>query len=337
MSMNEDSVAAIGMQAARWIAQLDAGELDATALEEFHRWLEADERHAHEFRAHLAVAALAGELPRQLPLAGQAPAAQASARSRGSRIAGLAVAASLLTAAGVWWMLQPVAPVAGTYATATGEARTVTFTDGSVAYLNTRTRLRWTGSDTDRLVELQEGEALFDVAHDPLRPFRVFVNNNEVRVLGTRFNIYRRKDGEVRVTVIDGSVEVMEKAQQDGHPAWSRQLTANQQVAFSNIGLTRDVHDVNALNVAKWREGVLELTGEPLSEVLDELTRYTDRRILIKDPRLAQLRLGGALSTRDVRAALVRIEKLAPIAVTEHGETFTLDYRPDEGSAAREE
>jgi transmembrane sensor len=341
MSVNNDSVAAIREQAARWIAQLSEGEPGAAALEELHRWLEADARHAHEFRAHLAVAALATGLSGSVRLPLQADAhddvhddiaavtaggAAAGTARRRRVVIGLAAAVAAMAVTGVW-LLGSVPLPADTHVTDTGEVQTVSFEDGSVAYLNTRTRLRWIGGDTDRRVELLQGEALFDVAHDPQRPFRVMAGNGEVRVLGTRFNVYRRGDGEVRVTVIDGSVEVCEHDPRDGQPAWSRKLAANQQLAFSSIGLTRDVRSVNALNVVKWREGVLELTDEPLAEVLDELTRYTDQRILIKDPRLAQLRLGGALSTRDVRAALARIEKLAPIAVTENGGTFTLDYR----------
>src|SRR5262249_39834649 len=75
------------------------------------------------------------------------------------------------------------------YVTGTGQNRTVTFQEGSVAYLNTRTELRWIGDANDRRVELIEGEALFDVVHDEAHPFRVTMDNSEIRVLGTRFNV----------------------------------------------------------------------------------------------------------------------------------------------------
>jgi transmembrane sensor len=338
MSMNV-SVEAIREQAARWVGLINEGDLGDAQREEFHDWLLADSRHEREFRAHQAVVALASVLPQEQAgiHTGVSAPRNRPEFARRRWLPGLAVAATLVVALGAWFTFGPSYLSANAYSTVTGQTQTVTFEDGSVAYLNTQTRLQWAGSGNDRKVVLEQGEALFDVVHDPSRPFRVVVGNSEVRVLGTRFNVYRRKNDEVLVTVIDGNVEVVESGRQDYKPAWTRQLTANQQIAFSPIGLTQDVQPVDALKVTKWREGVLELTGEPLVNVVDELTRYTDKRIVIRDPRLAQLRFGGALSTRDMRAALARIEKLAPIAVEENGNTFTLDYRSGDSIEAREE
>ncbi len=95
------------------------------------------------------------------------------------------------------------------------------FSEGSVAYLNTRTRIRWLGSGNDRRVELISGEALFDVVHDETRPFSVMMDGSEIRVLGTRFNVYRKDSGDVVVTVLEGTVEVRGFAQGPSQPEWS--------------------------------------------------------------------------------------------------------------------
>jgi bla regulator protein blaR1 len=73
----------------------------------------------------------------------------------------------------------------------------------------------------------------------------------------------------------------------------------------------RDVHSAD-LNAFRWRDGVLQLENASLGDVLDELTRYTDLRIVIRDPRIAQIRISGALNTRDVRLVLDRISNLEP-------------------------
>ena len=237
-----------------------------------------------------------------------------------------ALAAALLVAvvSGSWFTNG-----ANRYTTRTGETRTVTFEDGSVAYLNTRTELKWQGDKAERRVAFAQGEALFDVVRDDRRPFRVVLDNSEILVLGTRFNVYRKNDGEVTVTVIEGKVKVKELGQGEQHPAWQRELTANQRIVFRPLGLMRDVQETKAESAVKWREGIFEIKDQPLSEFLEELTRYTDQRIVIRDPRIAQLHVGGAFSVRDVRKTLTRLEKLAPLRVAESGDTFMLDYRTE--------
>ncbi len=78
-----------------------------------------------------------------------------------------------------------------------------------------------------------------------------------------------------------------------------------------------------AANAVRWREGYLEIEDQPLAAVLDELTRYTDQRIVIRDPCVARFRVGGVVSVRDVRSALARLEKVAPLRVEEHDGRFT--------------
>lgn len=342
MSVDNLSFVPSGDQAARWAVRLHEGELSSSEREEFQRWVLASEDNANELRAHSALLQLASRLSPQRFSDGP-PAAEADSadtppvRSRSLlgrikaqvRMPVAAVAAATLLAAGTWFFVQSSGS-ASAYVTRTGEMRAVTFEDGSVAYMNTRTQLQWKGDKQERRVELLDGEALFDVVREPNRPFRVMLENSDIQVLGTRFNVYRKKNGEVIVTVLEGSVRVREYGQ-GGDPgseaAWERELHANEQIAYRSTGLMRDVHTTIALNAIKWREGILEMRDEALPDVLDELTRYTDRRIVISDPRLAELRLGGALSLRDVRVALGRIQKLAPVAVKENGSTFTLDYR----------
>jgi len=315
-------------QAARWAARLNDSDLSNAEREELQQWLLADVRHANEFRAHNAILALARDLPADLKarVSAFAPSNGREPARRWMWPSALAAALLLALVTGGWFVLRP-SLLSQSYATQTGQTRTITFKDGSVAYLNTRTQLKWLGGHNDRRVALLEGEALFDVVHDPAHPFSVVLDNSEIRVLGTRFNVYRKKDGETVVTVLEGAVDVRERGKSNARPAWQRRLSANQQITYRPLGLLDDVHETAAEKAVKWREGVLEIQDKPIAEVLDELTRYTDQRIVIRDPRIAEFRVGGALSVRDVRIALARLQKLAPLDVEESGGTFTLDYR----------
>ncbi len=320
-------------QAARWAERLMDSELTASEREEFQRWLMADESHQREFRAHNLILNLACDLPDEtrdellvLAMEGTQP--------RGPRrpvwMTGLA--ASLLLAVGLvgWFVYRYEAPSTA-HVTAAGMTRDVALPDGSIAHLNTRTDLRWIARSDERRVELLEGEALFDVRHDPAKPFTVVLDASEIRVLGTRFNVRRRQSAEVVVTVLEGTVAVSQgRTSGSTQPAWTRELHANEQIVYGATGLVRDVHAAAGANAARWREGILEFEDEPLSNIVADLGRYTDRQILVRDPRLAQLRLGGQLNVSDsIENSLRLLERLAPVAAHQSGDTFVLDYRQD--------
>jgi transmembrane sensor len=296
-------------------------------LERFPEWAR-DSRNGQEFHALSTIAAMLGDQPAadqaRLQAESEVPTSE-RASSRRQVVQWWAFAASVLV----------VLVLAGFYAqsrhlfggesfiTQTGEKRTVTFQEGSVAYLNTRTELRWIGNERDRRVELIEGEALFDVVHDEANAFRVVLGNSEIRVLGTRFDVYRKPNGDTRVTVLEGTVEVHGL----GDAAWTRTLNVNEQLAYGAVGLVSEPHFTDAENAVGWRKGYYKFADEPIGRVVEELMRYTDRRIVIRDPRVAEHHMGGALDVRNVNATLHNLEKYAPVQVTENNDTFMLDYR----------
>jgi transmembrane sensor len=213
------------------------------------------------------------------------------------------------------------------YTTRTAETHTVKFPDGSRAQLNTRTQLECPTDGCERQVLLHEGEAYFEVKSDVDRPFQVGVDGSDIRATGSRFDVYHRPNGHIRVTVLDGSVLVQGRPSRS-HPPWHRELFANQQIEYGPDGLIQDTATLSkAADAVQWRDGVLTFENVPLPEVVEELCRYTDRRIVIEDKRLAPIRIVGVVSTHDVAATLRRIEKYAPVSVTEEGETYRLKYR----------
>jgi transmembrane sensor len=304
--------------------------------EEFHAWLFASEANERDYRRAVVLLQMVSELPAAGQNALISPANDSldeSDRVAGRRniikFAGLAAGAALaLVAGGVY--LENRGLFGERHVTRTGEMRTVKFNEGSVAYLNTRTEVRWLGSDEHRRVELVTGEALFDVAHDENRPFSVVLEGSEIRVLGTRFNVYRKNGGDVIVTVLEGTVEVRGFGQGATRPEWVRRVKANEQIQYRSIGLVSEPHPTDPQLAVKWRSGVLQIPdGVLLPTVLDELMRYTDKRILIRDPRLATVKPAGVFSTRNVRATLQRLQTVAPIEVHESEDLYTLDYRAD--------
>jgi transmembrane sensor len=291
----------------------------------------ADERHQREFRAHHWILNLARDLPEGIRVE-MMSLAMDDAQVRGTRrsvwLAGLAASLALAVGLAGWFTYQYETATTA-YVAPASAPRDVRLPDGSVVHLNTRTDLRWSVRSSERRVALLEGEALFEVRHDPANPFVVTVGASEIRVLGTRFNVRRRKE-EFVVTVLEGTVEVsQERTFINARPGWKRTLRANQQLVCNDTGLVRDVYAAAGGNAAKWREGILEFENEPLANIVEDLGRYTDRQILVRDPHVAQLRVGGQLNVRsNINASLALLETLAPIVVHESGNTFVLLQRP---------
>jgi transmembrane sensor len=317
--------------AAAWHTRIGRGLTDAERRR-FELWITRPEN-AREFRAQRAVLDGASELSGRHRAEVLDSIAQPGPASPWFA-SGVAAAAVLLTVAVAWSALRSEGYLPQTYRTATGQIRNVVLPDGSVVGLNTQTELEWIGSPRNRRVRLIRGEAYFQVVHDPSRPFRILLAHSQVQVLGTRFDVYQMSDGDVRVSVISGTVGIEGTENGAGSPAaWSRRLTANQQIEYSPEGLIAYVHSVAAPKVIRWRQGMLETQGEPLSALVRDLSRYTTERIVIADPRAAAERVGGAFSIRNIDDTLDRLSRIAPVTVTREDGEIVLGYRPASAGA----
>ena len=189
-----------------------------------------------------------------------------------------------------------------TYHTALGERRVVALADGSVVTLNTRTRIQVAYADDQRRVRLQAGQASFAVVRDAARPFVVVAGTGSVRALGTEFDVYKTDAGQVIVTLLEGSVEVRPvaddpsagaPASQDAVTASPVQLTPGDRVAIAARGDVSAVARVDVKRAAAWRDGWVDLKDVPLSHAIREINRYSQTKLVLRDPSLADLRIGG--------------------------------------------
>ena len=329
-------------EAAAWTNALDNGEMSEDQRVDFHAWLD-DPRHARALGEMRTLVSLIQELPerkaatlRRMPLAHARFPLLGRLLDRPLQLTAITGAALAILIVAAWLNVRAVREYfTQSYSTETGEARTIVLKDGSVVHLNTKSRVRWTGTGKDRRVALELGEALFAVSHDATQPFRVMVGNSEIRDLATEFDVYRKSNGSVVVTVLSGQVAIKDLG--GSPPAWAeRQLKPNEQIEYSPASLIADVHTVDAPKSVHWREGLLETAGQSFVAVVSELNRYTNKQILIADPRVdaKQIKLGGALGIHDIPAALYLIQETAPIVVTDNGDSYVLSLKAD---ASREQ
>lgn len=302
--------------AARWAIRLDGEPLSDSEQVELDLWLAGEPRRRGALlRAEAALAYL--DRGRALPE--DALAAPQDAPRIGRR--GFLIGGSLsgLAAAGVLGFLFVNRTTPVEIRTALGEVRRVPLADGSVASVNTDSKVEVSLHRDRRDVRLDSGEAWFQVAHDKTRPFVVAAGDVRVQAVGTAFSVRKLQSGaEVRVT--EGIVDVWIEGQ-GGKPirvaAGSRALIGGARPISVEVS-----DDIN--RELAWRTGELALNGETLAYAANELNRYNKRKIVIADPALGREPLIGYFRTDQPAEFGQAMGKLLGAKVTVDDDSVTL-------------
>lgn len=233
------------------------------------------------------------------------------------------LAASVLVAVGLHLQGSGASSTALQFETPRGGSETVRLADGSRIELNTATVLRATTGQRSREVWLDEGEAFFDVAHKPDQPFVVHAGPRRITVLGTRFSV-RRKGEMVTVAVLSGQVRLDRAG--DTQKSHHSTLVSQGDVAVSRKGdILVSYATPDRVNAAlAWREGMVVFSRTPLSNAVAEFNRYGSKPIRIDDPRLADIRVGGAFRTTNSAAFLRLMQDAYGVDVRETEDAIVL-------------
>ncbi|WP_102960618.1 FecR family protein [Mangrovicella endophytica] len=198
------------------------------------------------------------------------------------------------------------------HVTAVGERRSVALPDGSTALMNADTALSTEFTATRRGLRLFQGQALFTVASDFERPFVVAAAGGETRAVGTVFEVDIRPS-QVAVTVVDGQVEVTAAA----GGADRVRADADQRVRYREGALFGGTETVDAALETAWQSGKLIFNRRPLGDVITDIERYREGRILILDPSLRSLEVTGVFAVDEPEAMLATLEATLPVRVTQ--------------------
>jgi len=186
------------------------------------------------------------------------------------------------------------------YNSGVGEQRTVVLDDGSRIELNTESSLWVEYSDSERLVEMGDGEAAFIVAKDASRPFRVKAGPANITAIGTEFSVYRQDQGAL-VTVMEGQVQVAEvkntsfTAEQEPYSLRVNvvNLSDGMQVFVKEGGALDGVVEADLDVVTAWRRCLLMLKNQTLVTGIREINRYNKRHIKLADEAAGEVLVSG--------------------------------------------
>ena len=359
---------AIAEQAAEWFVAHRTETLDEAGREAFAEWLKASPVHVEEYlhtaaisgelrRAsedpRLPVEAWIAEATSQLPgvepqqpdapdshssapnviFLGQGPISPHGRRAprwiSGWRLAGVLSIPAITLAAFLMSFLLSGAP-ARAYETAHGAQRTWQLADGTMLRLNTDSAVEVRFSRSERVADLERGQAFFKVTHDVHRRFRVIAGQAEVVAVGTQFDVYRYGQ-TIQVTVLSGRVAVFSgdtlPASDDATlPAGALYLPAGQRVRIVG-GVIGKPAGVDLHETESWLRGQIAFEQLPLGKVAAEFNRYIPVPIEIDDPSLHSLRVSGVFDDQDSASFLAFVRTLKTGVVVERSASRIRVYR----------
>jgi transmembrane sensor len=333
----------ITAEACAWIAQLESGELTAADLDAFREWIGRSPSHAAQIKQLAAMSkdmnVLTGMVepiqeaanehrvlmsPRAIPAFGL------------RRLATMAVAVCVLVVGVFFFQQSQTSDVAFFVTTAVGEYQDVQLPDGSIVKLNTNSKIEVSYSKHQRKVRLLVGEAFFDVMPNAERPFFVYADEKQVRVVGTAF-LVRLIDKEFELMVTKGRVELGKASALPAASSAKAVVTVPPEPANTSTDLSvpvalvagqsitlAEIKSAPIVSVSKreqqrelsWQEGLHDFSKTRLEDVINELSRHTTLTIEITDPSLRDLQFGGIFRIGDTAALFGALETSFGIQVS---------------------
>jgi len=331
------------LAAAEWFVRLQASDVSVEDTLAWQSWLKESPHHARAFARMEEVA--------QAVRSVQPPGAVAAARLAADRYDGsiplkdwrepgvarwpwvilavAAVCAGVVFSVVLWKTAAP-----NTFSTAIGENRLVTLDDGSTVSLSGDTRIAVVISENERTVDLTRGEALFKVAKDPARPFKVRAGDATVVAIGTAFDVQRDSDRAI-VSVTEGRVLVEPAANflpvsllQEFKPNLRTvRLDAGQQTTAGRAGISEPSQVEDPAAATSWQSGRLAFHLQPLRYVLEDVNRYASKPIVLEGAGLGELVITGTVEPENIKGWVGSLQRVFDLEAVEEDDRIVIRAR----------
>ena len=162
--------------------------------------------------------------------------------------------------------LEVIAPV--------GSRTVVQLSDGTEVNLNYGSKIKYPRNFTGDTREITlSGEAYFDIAHNPDRPFIVRTGNLNIKAMGTEFNVNAYPDDDIiATTLVEGKV-IIEKILPDKKTGQIGTMAPGQHIAYNSKTGKISSDQVNTEDYIAWKEGKLVFNNTPILGVTEKLSR----------------------------------------------------------------
>lgn len=313
-------------QAATWLVALDTGSADRAAFEE---WRGRSSRHAAAFAQaaaiwsrtadlrHVAEAPAPAQAPRHAPTDAPVHAPIEAGERRGidrrSLIAAAVVGAVAIAGGGAWLTRDTRELVE----TAVGKRRSLMLPDGSIAELNSDTRLLWRYG-TERALWMERGECALDVAPQAAPPLRVSGPDFVAGLAAGRYNLQLSAGGAV-LAVLAGTARVALGA------GGAHAVAAGNRLTWNDARATlAPLSEAAVARITAWQRGEILFDGMTLGEAVAEFNRYLPRKLVVADRDTAAIALGGRYMIDEPEAFLRALRDGFGVASQAQGDIIKL-------------
>jgi transmembrane sensor len=204
----------------------------------------------------------------------------------------------------------------------------ISLPDGSKVWLNAASKLTFPSSFStlvnDRIVEL-DGEAYFEIAKNKARPFMVKSHGQQVKVLGTHFNISAYKDESIRTTLLEGSVSVRHTDPRQDEVKENNELILkpNQQSLITESGAIA-LNNVDATQSVAWKNGYFRFDHEDIQSVMKKIARWYNVEVAYEGNPTKEGFTGKVSRNRNIGDVLMILEKTKGVKFKIEGRRITV-------------
>jgi transmembrane sensor len=335
----------IAQEAADWFVRNRSKTVSAQEHAAFGRWLKSSPLHVEEYLKiaviardlHAAIDPVLPEFQSWLQNAqaednvtslvprndhqSQEPEIHTGRLKRVGAIAAIA-ATLLIVMAGVLWLQRDGERfgLPRLFVTAHAEQGSWLLPDGTSMSLNSDSAVTVRYNAHERVVTVERGQALFHVAHEPARRFRVVAGEAGVIALGTEFDVFR-KSGSTQVTVVEGKVAVFSgeaptmTTSSAVLPPQTLSVSAGEQIQMTGHSPPVRTSAVNVRQAVAWVQRQVAFTERPLGEVAAEFNRYGAVPIVVQSERLRELPISGIFNAYDTDSFVAFIGRLDGVEI----------------------
>ncbi len=213
-----------------------------------------------------------------------------------------------------WWMTDSTKSAGtNTLRVPAGQRACITLQDGTEVWLNAHSSLTYPSHfyGKERFVTLS-GEAFFDIASNPSKPFIVSTKDIKIEALGTQFNVKSYPESDfVQTSLLEGSVRITNLKSVRKNII----LYPNQEVIVRNEKM--DVKEIEHLSYFLWKDGIYSFEEEEFKSIIQKLEFYYDVKVIVKDSSILDLVYTGKIRQQDGVDEILRIfQKIHKFKIT---------------------
>jgi transmembrane sensor len=221
---------------------------------------------------------------------------------------------------------EPVAVQMRQVTTERGRKLKVELVDGSQVILNANSKLEFPEQFNGSREVYLEGEAFFQVAHDPAHPFIVHTRAANTTVLGTSFNVKLTEGQGTQVTLVEGKVDVATFPGKNT-PAQHITLMPNQQAIVRKGNDTIEVHPVDVSAFVDWKDNILRFDNIRLDQAAALLEDWYNVDITLENAALANCTINGVYRKETLKNVLASLSYMLKVTYRQDGNKIVLQGR----------